>query len=233
MVKYVMTDAERDVLQTCKSKAVRDFTISALAASGVVWAATHGLANGYRINLTGGAAAFAGMWKFDRSLSSSLDRILAMNGTRMQLMLANLILTSHQNDAWKLQLMKKHFFSEKFFEDSSIDKPTSRWHLGNIYRDEDVRRQSTYDNDDTHGDNTNAEPKKVVESKQVIVSPVSEVTTDPFECIFGNPKAPEVIRQKADSTSILPNRRTPSRRRGLRRRKDRQVESDTTPELIS
>ncbi|CAN6439731.1 unnamed protein product [Victoria cruziana] len=138
--KESLTQEEAHVLQSCKARAVRDFTFSACLASGITWTATRKLAYAHRFNLSGGAAILFGMWRFDRSLNSCLDQILALEGSRMQRELAKLILTKYQDDPWRMELVKKHFYSERVFNDSNPEKPLSRWRQRHFFGDTNTHR---------------------------------------------------------------------------------------------
>ncbi|KAJ7954869.1 Mitochondrial intermediate peptidase [Quillaja saponaria] len=136
---------EANVLLSCKSKAVREFTASALVGCGAGWTASWKLSKLFRINLAGGAAAFFGLWRFGRSLDSCVDHILS--GSRLQKELANIILTKHHNDPWRMQLIAKHFYSEKNYDDSTSDHPKVRWRYRNFFSDNVAHGGRTSDND--------------------------------------------------------------------------------------
>ncbi|KAF8392371.1 hypothetical protein HHK36_022713 [Tetracentron sinense] len=189
-----LTREEEAVLHTCKANAVREFTISACVASAVVWT---------------GAAALSGIWRFDKSLDSCLDHILALEGSRMQKELANLILTKHRDDPWKMHLINKHFYTEKVFDDSSLDQPLSRWRHRNVFSDNVSRSQRTH-NGETCSEKTDLEPK------QFSMNPGVDVIADPLECVFGYLGTGEEIHHP-DTTGVLPRRRIHGHKRAHRR----------------
>ncbi|KAA3455734.1 hypothetical protein EPI10_018729 [Gossypium australe] len=104
--KEQLTRQEENIFQRCKSSALNHFTAGVIAGGGLVWAgiyvlriffATWKLNRLLRVNLSGvhsllcaGAAVILGFWKFGNSLDSSVDHILALDGTRMQSELANM-----------------------------------------------------------------------------------------------------------------------------------------------
>ncbi|XP_077247251.1 uncharacterized protein LOC143887009 isoform X2 [Tasmannia lanceolata] len=206
--KDKLTLEEENVLRTCKGRAIRDFTIGACVAS-----ATQRLTYGQRFNYSGGAAILSGMWRFDRSLNSSLDHILALDGSRMQRMLANLLLTKNRDDPWRMQVVSKHFYSEKVFDDLNPDQPLSRWRRRNIFGDNVAQR--------THDDNYNDQPR--LEPKQFTRSPGEDVTADPLDYIFGYSKPSGEIHHP-DTISPSPKRRVRNHRRAHRRHRTRNPE---------
>ncbi|OVA15500.1 hypothetical protein BVC80_9035g14 [Macleaya cordata] len=232
MQKYKLTPAEEDIIQTCKARAIRDFTLTAFVTSGVVWTATRRLGYGYRINLCGGAGIFSGMWLFDRSLNSCLDNILSLEGSRMQSELAKILLTKHRDNPWTMKIIKKHFYPEKVFDDSSLDKPISRWRFRNYYGDSAAESQRSNDSE-TYDTNTDLEPKQFTDPSPMQsllqMSSSAEVTADPFDCVFGYPEAREEIRHP-DTTEVSPKRRIRSHKRTHRQHRTRhtEVSSDTT-----
>nr|DAD19576.1 TPA_asm: hypothetical protein HUJ06_021039 [Nelumbo nucifera] len=161
--KHKLTDEEVNVLRVCRGKASRDFTITACISSGVVWTVTQRLRYALRINLSAGAAILSGLWRFDRSLDSCLDHILALQGSRMQKELANIILTKYQDNPWRMQLINKHFFPEKVFDDSDVDKPISRWRHRNFFGDNVANNQRAHYTE-THSDRTDFEPKQFTDA---------------------------------------------------------------------
>ena len=59
------------------------------------------------------------------------------------------------NDPWRMQLIAKHFYSEKVFDDSTSDLPKVRWRYRNFFSDDAGHGQSTNDGDshsDSQGD---------------------------------------------------------------------------------
>ncbi|KAL2463906.1 Uncharacterized protein Fot_53562 [Forsythia ovata] len=70
-----MTSEEANVLSSCGANATRDFIIDFGGSSVVTWP---------------GVAAFCGMWRFTRSVDSSIEHILSLEGSRMQRELANM-----------------------------------------------------------------------------------------------------------------------------------------------
>ncbi|KAJ6812157.1 uncharacterized protein M6B38_152025 [Iris pallida] len=109
-----ITAKEELVLLACKAKAIRDFTIGACASSAVVWIATKRFTHGQRFNTSVGSAMIAGMWKFNRTLNSCVDQILGLQGSRLQLELAFIILAKHQQDESRMNLVRKYFYQKKY-----------------------------------------------------------------------------------------------------------------------
>ncbi|KAF2300053.1 hypothetical protein GH714_007687 [Hevea brasiliensis] len=65
-------------------------TTGFLLISGLL-AATWKLSRFARVSLSGGAAAFVGMRRFNKAINSCLDHILDLDGSRMQRELANIM----------------------------------------------------------------------------------------------------------------------------------------------
>lgn len=232
-----LTPQEAHIFQTCKSKAVREFTFGLLAGACAGWAATWKFRTFARINLSGGAAAFTGLWSFSRSLDSCVDHVLTLDGSRMQEELANIMVTKYRNDPLKMRLISKHFYSEKVFDDS--DQPKLRWRYRNFFSDDVTHGQRTHEGDspsNSHGDShkdshTDAHNKIHGDSrndsdnqrnypvpKQVRRNPGSDMMADPFDCVFGDLARREEIHLP-DASTTLP--RTPPRghKRSHRRRR--------------
>ncbi|XP_058105961.1 uncharacterized protein LOC131249308 [Magnolia sinica] len=191
--KEKLTLEEENILRTCKEKSIRAFTFGACLASGVVWTATRRLSYGYRLNLSGGAAVMSGMWSCDRAMNSCLNHIMALEGSRMQTVLTFLLLTRHQDNPRKLQLVKNHFYCEKVYDDSTLDQPKPRWRYRNFYGDnvgDNVGQQ-------THEDNHIHKPD--LEPEQLTRTSANDVIVDPLDCILGYAKPGDEIHH-ADST---------------------------------
>ncbi|RWR88963.1 hypothetical protein CKAN_01800600 [Cinnamomum micranthum f. kanehirae] len=200
--KEKMTREEGAVLGTCKSKALGSLAIGACVALGVVWTATHKLSYGNRFISAGGAAAYFGLWTLDRSLNSSLEHILELEGSRMQWALAILIFTKYRNDPWGTQLVNKHFYAEKEFDDSYPDRLLSRWRPRGFFGGNAAQRTQ----DDNYNDKPNLEPK------QFTMSPAEDLIADPLDCIFGTAGSSDEIHH-AENVSVLPRRRSRSHKR--------------------
>ncbi|RWR88964.1 hypothetical protein CKAN_01800700 [Cinnamomum micranthum f. kanehirae] len=173
--KENLTREERVVLGSHMLKAVKSLAIGACVASGVVWTATHKLSYGNRFISAGGAAAYFGLWTLDWSLNSSLEHIIELEGSRMQRVLANLILTKHRNDPWAMQLVNRHFYAEKVFDDSNPNILSVRWRPRSFFGSNAAQR--------TQDDNYNDKPD--LEPKQFTMSPAEDLIADPLDCIFG------------------------------------------------
>ncbi|KAE8077057.1 hypothetical protein FH972_015662 [Carpinus fangiana] len=240
-----ITPQEARVFLTCKSKAVRNFTFGSLAGAGVTWAATWRLRKISRINLSAGAAALFGLWRFARSLDSCVDHVLALNGSRMQKELANILVTKYQDDPQKMQLISKHFYSEKVFDDS--DQPKLRWRYRNFFSDNAAHGQRTHEGDspsnsennsygnypgDSHKDSQTDAHSKVhgnshndsdsqrtnFKSKQILRNPGFDMMADPFDCLFGNLATREEIHLP-NTSSTPPRTLTRGHKRSHRRRR--------------
>ncbi|XP_043697807.1 uncharacterized protein LOC122648652 isoform X2 [Telopea speciosissima] len=219
--KYQLTREEENVFRTCRARAVRDFTVGACVVSGAIWTATRSLRYALRINLSVGAAVFSGGWRFNRSLDSCLDDILSLEGSRMQKELANLILTKYRDDPWRMQLINKHFYLEKVFDDLSVDKPISRWRHRNFFGD-NVAQSRRAQNVDTDSELTDMEPKQ-----SVVMTSGVDVIADPLDCVFGGSWGNGEEIHHPDTTGVSPRRRIRANKRAHRRHQMHQQEGSS------
>ncbi|KAJ9182125.1 hypothetical protein P3X46_006151 [Hevea brasiliensis] len=202
-----LTPEEANVLLKCKSKAVWEFTAGVLIGGSVAWAAaTWKLSKFARVYLSGGAAAFFGMWRFNRAINSCLDHILDLDGSRIQRELANIFVNKHQDDPWTMKRMYRHFYSENVFDDSNSDKPILRWRYRNFFGDNVAYGQRMNDCDsqsDSHiVSHDDSDSKKAhVESKQVPMNPGADVMEDPLDSIFGSMAPVEEIHHLSASST--------------------------------
>ncbi|KAG6757459.1 hypothetical protein POTOM_037771 [Populus tomentosa] len=166
--KETLTHQEMNILQSCKSKAVRQFTFGVLTGATVAWAATWKLSRFARANISGGAAIFFGFWRFGKSLDSGVDHILAMDGSRMQKELANIMVNKYRDDPWTMQHLNRRFYSEKVFDDSNLHRPMLSLQYRNSFGDNVAYGQRTHDSDSHDASHSDSDIKRDdVESKKV------------------------------------------------------------------
>ncbi|KAJ6890632.1 hypothetical protein NC651_024207 [Populus alba x Populus x berolinensis] len=169
--KETLTHQEMNILQSCKSKAVRQFTFGVLTGATVAWAATWKLSWFARANISGGAAIFFGFWRFGKSLDSGVDHILAMDGSRMQKELANIMVNKYRDDPWTMQHLNRRFYSEKVFDDSNLHRPILSLQYRNSFGDNVAYGQRTHDSDSHDASHSDSDIKRDdVESKKVPAS---------------------------------------------------------------
>ncbi|XP_024463316.2 uncharacterized protein LOC7473412 isoform X1 [Populus trichocarpa] len=186
LIFEALTLEEANILQTCKSKAVRHFTAGVITGAAVAWAATWKLSRFAQANISGGAAALFGFWRFNKSLDTCVDHILAMDGSRLQKELANIMANKYQDDPWSMHRLNKHFYSENVFVDSNSDRPIIRRRNRNFFVDDVAYGQRTHDSDSHNVSHVDSDVKRAdVESKKVPMKPGADVMEDPLECIFG------------------------------------------------
>ncbi|KAI8566268.1 hypothetical protein RHMOL_Rhmol02G0026900 [Rhododendron molle] len=178
----------------------------------------------------GGAAVISSFWRFGRSLDSSVEHILSADGSRMQMELSKIILRKYGDDSTPMQLITKHFYSEKVFDDSSADQPKIRWRYRNFFSDNVAFSQRTH-NSDAHGYGETTDPQKTDmenadEPNCVLRSPVLDATTNPFDDVFGVTGSSEEIHHT--NTSVLsPKRHGRSHKRSHRRHRMRHHEASS------
>jgi hypothetical protein len=153
--KEKLTPQEVNILQSCKSKAVRNFTVSSLFGGAAVYAATRKLSKPFRVNISAGAGAFCGLWIFSRSLYSCADHILTLDGSILQKELANIMVTKYQNDPSLMKLISKHFYSERIYDDSTSNTPKLRWRYRNFFSDNASHNGNRTHDHDSYNDSHN------------------------------------------------------------------------------
>ncbi|KAL9684047.1 hypothetical protein QQ045_021478 [Rhodiola kirilowii] len=154
-----VTPQETSVLLTCKSEAIKDFVIGGCVGAGVTWFATRWAKPFLRINLLGGGAFIAGMWRFTSSLDSCVDRILSMDGSRMQSELANLIVHKYRDNPQGMQRISKYFYIEEVYDDSRPDVAKLRWRPRNEFI-EKVERSESMNEGHQNGSHSNSGTKQ-------------------------------------------------------------------------
>lgn len=211
--KVKLTREEENVLRKCKEKAIRDFMIGALITSGITWTVTPRLGLGYRLNATGAAAVVSGNWRFDRALNSCLDNVLSLDGSRLQKELATILLTKHSHNPWRMQLVNKHYYLEKVYDESNLEVPLSRWRHRNLsgdawsfHRAKDVREGVAM-----------SEKLRGATNPVASGSHVEDILVDPLEFIFGHPKRTE--NANLDMRDIQQRKHSRRHRRADRRQK--------------
>lgn len=206
-----------------------------------------------RINLSGGAAAFFGLWRLGKSLHSCVDHILGLEGTRMQRELATIIVQKYRDDPAIVKLISKHFYSEEVFDDSTSDRPKLRWRYRNVFSDNVSYSERTTDTHNPSGNpqqshdksphtlqqhESQSNPSNSVddngskeigsETKQASVKPEVFRGTmgDPLDFIFGTSTIREEIHHPSNSTSSNKVSCSRSHRRSHRRRRRRHQEEE-------
>lgn len=204
-----ITAKEELVLQACKAKAIRDFTIGACASSAVVWIATKRFTHGQRFNTSVGSAMIAGMWKFNRTLNSCVDKILGLQGSRLQLELAFIILAKHPQDESRMNLVRKYFYPEEVFSDTKPDSPFFRWRYRNMYFDNSAHERTEESKDESCHEKSD-EQKRV----QSTSTGGGDMTADTFDILFGHEDGKDI----ALDDNIISRRRLRKRARRHRSR---------------
>ncbi|KAK7308850.1 hypothetical protein RJT34_05133 [Clitoria ternatea] len=233
--KEKLTPQEANLLRSWKSKSRMIFVASALAGGTTAWAASWKLRTIFRINLSAAAGSFSGLWMLSGSLYSLADQILTLDGTILQKELANIMVTKYQNDPLVMQLISKHFYSERIFDDSTSNSPKLKWRYRNFFSDKAAHDHTTHDygsydksQDGSHNDSSNrpqGESVKVtdnerphIETKHIFVKPDIISEADPLDCLFGHASSVEEIHHsntpnKPSGTHSRSHRRFHRRRR--------------------
>ncbi|CAA3009590.1 uncharacterized protein LOC111403088 isoform X1 [Olea europaea var. sylvestris] len=220
-----LTSQEANILLACKAQAMRDFTIGFGGGSVTTWLATQRLSNLVRFNFTLGVAAISGLWKFGRSLDSSIEHILSLEGSRMQMELANVMLKKYHSDPWVIERLSRHFYSEEVYDDSSADQPKVRWRFRNYFGDNVAHPQTTSNNEDTDLEKNNLK-KTSREAPKNYTNAAGDVMANPFDCIFGLPASIEEIPHPDTSSTLSRRQRRIQKRSHRRHRKHHPEVSD-------
>ncbi|KAM7488586.1 hypothetical protein LguiB_026070 [Lonicera macranthoides] len=211
-----LTSQEANVLMTCKGRAIREFTIGAGVGGCISWL---------------GTAIFSGLWRFGQSLDSCIERILGMEGTRIQKELATIMLKKYRDDPMTIKLVSKHFYSERVYDESSSDQPKLRWRYRNASGDNIAHSGSTKESD-TYGEQQTSSEKTNLEPKQVPIRSSGgggdDASSNPFDCIFGSPLQIEEIRRPG-SSGTPPKKHSRSRKRSHRRHQMRNGKDSENP----
>ncbi|KDP40189.1 hypothetical protein JCGZ_02187 [Jatropha curcas] len=221
--KEKLTPEEQKVFQTCIHKARAEFIVGNVVGGCATLAATWKLKT--RFYISGGAAILYGLQRLNRSLNSCVDHLLNLDGSRLQGVLANIVVNKHQDDPWLMKQMARRFYPEKVFDDSSSDKPNLRWRYRNFSGDNVAYGQATNDSEtqsDLLSHNDSDSKKAHVESKQVPMNPSADLMEDPLDGIFGCiAPVEEIHHPSTSSTPAKPlsrnHRRSRRRRRILHR----------------
>ncbi|KAK6146059.1 hypothetical protein DH2020_019928 [Rehmannia glutinosa] len=223
--KEQLTLQEANILLGWKAQAIRDFTVGFGGGSIVTWLATQRLRNLFRVNVTLGAAAACGLWRFRRSVESSVQHVLSLEGSRIQRELANIMLKKYHHVPWVMQHLSKHFYSEEVYDDSSVDRPKFRWRFRNISGEPIAHSQSTPHNDETDS-NENDIKKTTMEPKQVNVNAAGNATENPFDLVFGLSESAEDGPHPVELNTLSRKQRRKEKRSRRKHRRHHQEEPD-------
>ncbi|KAL7220434.1 hypothetical protein ACSBR2_013337 [Camellia fascicularis] len=128
------------------------------------------------------------------------------------------ILKRYQNDPRTMQLVSKHFYSEKVFDDSSTDQPKIRWRYRNFFGDNVANSQRTHGSDSC-SDKTDSEKtdmENTDEPKRFSRNSSADAITNPLDCVFGIPASTEEIHH-TNTSGTSPKRHGRGHKRSHRR----------------
>ncbi|XP_042451668.1 uncharacterized protein LOC122036427 isoform X3 [Zingiber officinale] len=167
-------------------------------------------------------------------LVGDFNKHRALEGSRIQRELANVILTKHANSPEKVKLVRKHYYPEQVFSDLNPDKTTFRWRLRNVYMDGTSHRTDSVEDNDNH-DKQDLQPDQFsyqgAPGGDMIVdryqgAPVGDMIVDPLDFIFGYPESNKEIKQ-SDNTVVPSKRRLRAYKRWLRRHQAHHESTDS------
>lgn len=238
-----MTSQEANVFVGWKSQTIRSCAALGSVATGLTWVATRKMSSFNRATVAGGAGFFTVMWRLRRSVDSCVDRILGMDGSRMQHELKKIILEKYGNDPEKMRLFSKHFYCEELFSDSTPGHPKSVYRQRHTYVDEhrtadgDTNHESTKKGviNQPRSDDSNVKVKSSSsEIKQVPINPGINIFGygDPLDVLFGDSSANEELAQPDESgSSAKVQSRSQKRARRRHRIRHRHQESGQLGEI--
>ncbi|KAL8486422.1 hypothetical protein ACS0TY_023203 [Phlomoides rotata] len=218
---------ELSIIRAWKAQAKAAFYLGLSGGSAVAWLATRRLtkvSSPLRLALTSGAGAVCGVWLCARSLGSSVEGILSLEGSRIQREMANIMLSKHHDNPWVQRLVSKHFYPEEVYVDSSTDKPVFRWRYRNFSGEYVNHSQSTtsYREDETNPKENKINNTPTLKSKQQ-VSATDAGTESPFDIVLGvTESAGDGDPQPTTSAPLEPSRRQMHKEKRTRRRHRRQ-----------
>ncbi|XP_078444099.1 uncharacterized protein LOC144713423 [Wolffia australiana] len=233
--RETITLEEELVLQKCKTRAVNTFLLGVGISSALVWGATkRRFSTVSRASFSVGAGLFVGGWTFDRSLSYSVQRILAAHGTRMQREVSRIIMSKNLRNPESP--VSRIFFPERVYEDSSRDKAQVRWRTRNFYQEDPM-----IDSQEDALTPRNLSPSGSVaagrswKEETEKVAGLGDLIADPLDYILGYPELGEMAVQQ-NTSHVISRRNNPSQRRRQRRnlnRYNRNASLVESPKAIS
>ncbi|CAA0829109.1 Unknown protein [Striga hermonthica] len=213
--KEPLTVREANVLMAWRAHAMRDFTVGYCGGSIVTWLATQRLRKIFRTNLSLGAGFVCGIWKFGKSVDSSVQHILSLKGSRIQGELANIMLKKYHRNPWVIQQLSKHFYTEEVYDDSSVDRPMIRWRHRNFTVD---RSQNTSYGEEAHSNESRVN-ETTLEPKQVHVNSGGNAMENPLDLIFGFSESAENVSTPVEKVSKLSKKQRRKEKRAARRQR--------------
>lgn len=232
-----ITQQEGQVFLDCKNRAIKGFAIGGSIATGVVWVASRKLNNFLRVSLAGGAGFVAGMWGLKESIDSSVNRILEMEGTRMQHELRKIVVETFGNNPRRMKPFSKHFYMEEVMNDSATGNPKSVYRQRNLYVEEQqIANRDTYgvpdgDKSDIYSQQRNEDKLRTrAGARQVHINPAVNMLGygDPLEVLFGGYAPANEVPQQLDDSVSSAKAQTRTQRRAYRRHRMRHRQRESS-----
>ncbi|CAH2038847.1 unnamed protein product [Thlaspi arvense] len=231
-----ITPQESNVIVSCHLKVLWTAGFASGVGAGLGWQVAKRLKK-LKLSLTAGAAiaAFSVGWDWGCSTTavSCLDHILRQDATRMQRELVNVLVRSNRGEAWRWQLMSKHFYPEAVYSDEG-DKPQMRWRRRSTFTEiapsydyvNEAKPQATYNGlpnphsrSTSHGSDTSkAKPMPQNSSGNSDGEMVEE--EDALDSIFGGSEPTESIPAPV---SLKASAKTQTRKQKRALRKQRRL----------
>ncbi|KAJ4914475.1 hypothetical protein Rs2_00025 [Raphanus sativus] len=232
-----ITAEEMSVIASCHIKVLWTAGFASGLAGGLGWQVAKKMKM-LKLPLTvlPAVAAFTAAWDWSNSTTavSCLDNILRQDATRMQRELVNVLVKYNRGEAWRWQLMSKHFYPEAVYNDQG-EKPQMRWRKRRTF----TEIPASYDDDDVD----DAKPQRTNNTDASKTKPVLQNASgdsdgemadeeDALDSVFGGseptesvPAAP--VNAKASSKAQTRKQKRAQRRQRRKNREEASVNNST------
>ncbi|CAH8308257.1 unnamed protein product [Eruca vesicaria subsp. sativa] len=243
-----ITPEEMSVIASCHLKVLWTAGFASGLAGGLGWQVAKRMKM-LKLPLTvlPAVAAFSAAWDWSGSTTavSCLDNILKQDATRMQRELVNVLVKYNRGEAWRWQLMSKHFYPEAVYNDQG-EKPQMRWRKRRTF----TELAATYDDDDvdeakpqrtnnglpnrsiSHGSDA-SKTKPVLQNSSGNSDGEMVDEEDGLDSVFGGPEptesVPAPVNAKASSKAQTRKQKRAQRRLRRKNREEASI-NNTTPQ---
>ncbi|KAG2324133.1 hypothetical protein Bca4012_038518 [Brassica carinata] len=240
-----ITAEEMSVIASCHLKVLWTAGFASGLAGGLGWQVAKRMKM-LRLPLTvlPAVGAFTAAWDWSNSTTavSCLDNILRQDATRMQRELVNVLVKYNRGEAWRWQLMSKHFYPEAVYNDQG-EKPQMRWRkrrtfteIAASYDDDDevgeAKPQSSNNRSISHGSDA-SKTKPVLQNSSGNSDGEMVDEEDGLDSVFGGPEPTESVPAApvhAKASGKAQTRKQKRAQRRQRRKKREEASISSTPQ---